>query len=60
MCGEPSKTFQLGLIRRTVLIDFNSMEQKQAVAAHGRSAYQASLDTLGDDAEREICMIEGV
>ncbi|MBC7548075.1 MAG: DUF1330 domain-containing protein [Polaromonas sp.] len=56
--GEPATTFELGLKQRTVLIEFDSVEQ--AVAAHDSPAYQAALDALGDGAERDIRIIEGV
>jgi len=56
--GEPSKVYELGLMQRTVLIEFDSVEQ--AIAAHDSPAYQAALDALGDGADREIRIIEGV
>lgn len=56
--GEPATTFELGLKQRTVLIEFDSVEQ--AVAAHDSPAYQAALDALGDGAERDIRIIDGV
>lgn len=56
--GEPATTFELGLKQRTVLIEFDSVEQ--AVAAHDSPAYQAALDALGDGADRDIRIIEGV
>jgi uncharacterized protein (DUF1330 family) len=56
--GEPAKVYEHGLKMRTVLIEFDSIEQ--AVAAHDSPAYQAALAALADGAEREIRMIEGV
>ena len=56
--GEPAKVYEHGLKQRTVLLEFDSVEQ--AVAAHDSPAYQAALDVLGDGAEREIRIIEGV
>jgi uncharacterized protein (DUF1330 family) len=56
--GEPAKVYELGLKQRTVLLEFDSVEQ--AVAAHDSPAYQAALAALGDGAEREIRIIEGV
>ena len=55
--GEPQATFELGLMQRTVLIEFDSDEQ--AVAAHDSPAYQVALEALGDGAERDIRIIEG-
>jgi uncharacterized protein (DUF1330 family) len=56
--GEPAVVYELGLKQRTVVVEFESVEQ--AVAAHDSPAYQAALDALGDGAEREIRIIEGV
>jgi len=56
--GEPAKVYELGLKQRTVLIEFDSVEQ--AVAAHDSPAYQAALAALGNGAQREIRIIEGV
>lgn len=56
--GEPAKVYELGLKQRTVLLEFESVEQ--AVAAHDSPAYQAALAALGDGAEREIRIVEGV
>jgi uncharacterized protein (DUF1330 family) len=55
--GEPSMTYELGLKQRTVLIEFDSVEQ--AVAAHDSPAYQAALAALGDGADRDIRIIQG-
>jgi uncharacterized protein (DUF1330 family) len=56
--GQPAVVYELGLQQRTVLVEFESVEQ--AVAAYDSPAYQAALDALGDGAEREIRIIEGV
>lgn len=56
--GEPAKVYELGLKQRTVLLEFDSVAQ--AIAAHDSPAYQAALAALGDGAEREIRIIEGV
>lgn len=56
--GEPAKVYEQGLMQRTVLIEFDSVAQ--ATAAHDSPEYQAALDALGDGAEREIRIIEGV
>ncbi|QHJ00939.1 DUF1330 domain-containing protein [Xylophilus rhododendri] len=56
--GEPAKVFELGLVQRTVLLEFDSVEQ--AVAAHDSPAYQEALRALGDGADREIRIIEGL
>ena len=41
-----------------MLIEFDSVEQ--AISAHDSPGYQAALDALGDGAEREIRIVEGV
>ena len=56
--GMPSMAYELGLIERTVLIEFDSVEQ--AAAAHDSPAYQEALAALGDGADRDIRLIEGV
>ena len=56
--GLPAKVYEDGLNQRTVLIEFDSLEQ--AIATHDGPAYQAALDALGDGVEREIRMVEGV
>jgi uncharacterized protein (DUF1330 family) len=56
--GNPSKTFESGLMQRVVVIEFESVDQ--AVAAHDSEAYQAALRALGSSAERDIRIVEGV
>jgi uncharacterized protein (DUF1330 family) len=56
--GEPAKVYELGLMQRTVLIEFDSVEQ--AIAAHDSPAYKEALEALGDGADREIRIVEGV
>ncbi|MBB3178212.1 DUF1330 domain-containing protein [Variovorax sp. Sphag1AA] len=56
--GMPSKVYELGVMQRTVLIEFDSVEQ--ATAAHDSPAYKEALAALGDGADREIRIIEAV
>jgi len=56
--GEPVKVYEHGLKQRTVVIEFDSVEQ--AVATHDSAAYRAALAALGDGVEREIRILEGV
>jgi uncharacterized protein (DUF1330 family) len=56
--GMPSKVYEAGLEQRTVVIEFDSVAQ--ATATHDSPAYQEALRALGDGAEREIRIIEGV
>jgi uncharacterized protein (DUF1330 family) len=56
--GDPAKVYELGLMQRTVLIEFDSVEQ--AMAAHDSPEYQEALAALGDGADREIRIIPGI
>ncbi|MCU1689359.1 MAG: hypothetical protein JWN20_1287, partial [Jatrophihabitantaceae bacterium] len=54
--GLPSRAFELGLLERTALIQFDSVDA--AVAAHESAAYQEALAALGDGAQRDLRIIE--
>ena len=56
--GVAAKTYEAGVAERTVLIEFDSVEQ--AIAAHDSAGYQAALEALGDGAVRDIRIVEGV
>lgn len=56
--GMPSHCYEEGLQQRTVVIEFDSVEQ--AKAAHDSAAYQEALKLLEASAERDIRIIEGV
>lgn len=56
--GTPSKTYEAGLNMRTVVIEFDSVAA--ATAAHDSAAYKAALDALGNGAERDMRIVEGV
>jgi uncharacterized protein (DUF1330 family) len=57
--GVPSKTMEQGLAQRTVLIEFDSVEQ--AVAAYNSAGYKEALKALGQgSAERDIRIVEGL
>jgi uncharacterized protein (DUF1330 family) len=56
--GGPAKTYESGIDQRTVLVEFNSLAE--AIAAHDSPAYQAALAVLGNAAERDLRIIEGV
>ena len=56
--GVAAKTYEAGVAERTVLIEFDSVEQ--AIAAHDSPGYKAALDALGDGAVRDIRIVEGV
>jgi uncharacterized protein (DUF1330 family) len=54
--GMPAKTYEAGLNQRTVMIEFDSLQQ--AVAAHDTPGYQEALRVLGKSAERDIRIVE--
>jgi uncharacterized protein (DUF1330 family) len=54
--GQPARAFEGGVVERTTLIEFPSVDQ--AVAAYESPAYQEALRALGDGAERDIRIIE--
>lgn len=56
--GGAAKTYEAGINQRTVLIEFDSVAQ--AIAAHDSPGYQAALKVLGNAAERDIRIVEGV
>jgi len=56
--GLPAKLYEGGLNQRTVLIEFDSVAQ--AIAAHDSPGYQEALRALGNGADREIRILEGV
>ena len=56
--GTPSKTYEGGLNQRTVVTEFESLDK--ALAAHDSPGYQEALRALGDGAERDLRICEGV
>ena len=56
--GGTAKTYEAGIDQRTVLIEFDSVAQ--AIAAHDSPGYQAALAALGNAAERDMRIVEGV
>jgi len=57
--GMPAKVYEAGLNQRTVMIEFDSLQQ--AIAAHDSPGYQEALKVLGKNAvERELRIVEGV
>jgi uncharacterized protein (DUF1330 family) len=56
--GVPAHVYEAGLHERTVVIEFDSVDQ--ARAAHDSPAYQEALALLGAGAERDIRIVEGV
>ena len=56
--GNAAKAYEKGLTQRVVIIEFDSVEK--AVAAHDSPAYQAALKALGNAAERDLRIVEGL
>ena len=56
--GTATRAFESGQLERTVLIEFDSVEQ--AVAAHDSPAYQEALRALDGGAVRDLRIIPGV
>ncbi len=55
--GQPATVFEAGLMERTVVIEFDSVER--AVAVHDGPEYQQALGVLGDGAARDLRIVEG-
>lgn len=56
--GMPAKVYEEGINQRLVVIEFDSLAQ--ALAAHDTPAYQEALRVLGDAAERDLRIVEGL
>ena len=54
--GRPAKVYEDGVMERTTVIEFESVEA--AIAAYESPAYQEALRVLGDGAERDIRIVE--
>jgi uncharacterized protein (DUF1330 family) len=56
--GTAAKAYEAGVLQRTVIIEFDSVEK--ATAAHDSAGYQEALKVLGKDADRDLRIVEGV
>lgn len=56
--GLPARVYESGVEQRTVLIEFESVAQ--AVAAHDSPEYQKALRALGNGADRDLRIVEGI
>lgn len=56
--GGAMKAFEAGIAGRTVIIEFDSFAQ--AVSTYESVAYQKALAALGDGAERDVRIVDGV
>jgi uncharacterized protein (DUF1330 family) len=55
--GIPAQVYEDGLMQRTVVIEFDSVQQ--AIAAHDGPGYQEALRVLGNAVERDLRIVEG-
>jgi len=53
-----AKVYEDGRMDRTVVIEFDSVEQ--AIAVHESAAYQLALAALGDGAVRDMRIVPGI
>ena len=56
--GEAVKVYEQGIVQRTTVTEFDSVEQ--AIAAHDSPAYQEALKVLGNACERDVRIVEGL
>ena len=56
--GMPAKTYEKGMNERVVIVEFESVQK--AAAAHDSAGYQEALRALGNGAERDMRLVEGV
>ena len=56
--GGVAKVFEAGLFERTVLVEFDSVEQ--AEQTYNSAAYRAALDRIAGKVERDIRIVESV
>jgi uncharacterized protein (DUF1330 family) len=56
--GTAAKAYEAGVLQRTVIIEFDSIEK--ATAAHDSAGYQEALNVLGKGADRDLRIVEGV
>jgi uncharacterized protein (DUF1330 family) len=56
--GTAAKAYEKGIKQRVVLIEFDSVDK--AAAAHEGAGYQAALKVLGNGADRDLRIVEGM
>ena len=56
--GTAAAAFEAGVKERIVITEFPSIQQ--AIAAYESPAYRAALQALGDGAERDVRIVEGL
>jgi uncharacterized protein (DUF1330 family) len=56
--GIPAKTFEAGKGERTVVIEFDNVQQ--ATATYQSKAYQTALRVIDGAVERDVRIVEGI
>jgi uncharacterized protein (DUF1330 family) len=56
--GVPARVYEGGLEQRIVILEFDSVAQ--AIAAHDSPDYQRALRALGEGADRDLRIVEGL
>jgi uncharacterized protein (DUF1330 family) len=56
--GLPTRVYESGVDQRIVVIEFESVTQ--AIAAHDSAGYQQALRVLGNGADRDLRIVEGI
>ena len=56
--GLPARVYEGGVAQRTVIVEFDTVAQ--ALAAHDSEAYQKALRALGNGADRDLRIVEGM
>ena len=56
--GIAAKAYEAGVLQRTVIIEFDSVEK--ATAAYDSAGYREALEVLGKGADRDMRIVEGV
>jgi uncharacterized protein (DUF1330 family) len=56
--GTPAKTFEAGKDQRTVVIEFDSVQQ--ATSTYESNAYQTALRAIEGSVERDVRIVEGI
>jgi uncharacterized protein (DUF1330 family) len=56
--SKVAKTYESGISDRTVVIEFENLAK--AIAAYDTPDYKQALHALGDGAERDLRIVEGV
>jgi uncharacterized protein (DUF1330 family) len=56
--GIPAKTFEAGKDQRTVVIEFDTVQQ--ATATYQSKAYQTALRVIDGAVERDVRIVEGI